>query len=288
MADQSLLLRESNNSTRVNAAIVVLVRNIEVYELRATMRQLEDRWNKKFHYPYVFLNDKDFTEEFKELISNSTKSETYYGLIPKEMWSYPSWINQTKAEECQNRMEKSGVIYGDSLTYRHMCRFNSGFFFRHPLLDPYDWYWRLEPSVEFACDIDYDPFLFMENNNLAYGFTITFYEFNNTIPTLWQSVRGFMQEYPQYLTPKNVANFIIDNNGDYNLWGDAPVHSIALALFLQKSEIHFFNDIAYKHNLLEHCPDDRKKFHENGKCHCNPVNSVDNHRHSCLERWFKA
>ena len=31
----------------------------------------------------------------------------------------------------------------------------------------------------------------------------------------------------------------------YERWGDAPVHSIAAALFLPKAQIHFFNDIAY-------------------------------------------
>ena len=37
-------------------------------------------------------------------------------------------------------------------------------------------------------------------------------------------------------------------------WGDAPVHSIAAALFLDKSQIHFFNDIGYEHNPYIHCP----------------------------------
>lgn len=29
----------------------------------------------------------------------------------------------------------------------------------------------------------------------------------------------------------------------YERWGDAPVHSIAANLFLNKDEIHFFDDI---------------------------------------------
>lgn len=48
-----------------------------------------------------------------------------------------------------------------------MCRYNSGvrplitsyfgaddkFFFRHPLLADYDYYWRIEPSIKLFCDI---------------------------------------------------------------------------------------------------------------------------------------
>lgn len=37
-------------------------------------------------------------------------------------------------------------------------------------------------------------------------------------------------------------------------------------MMLKKSEVHFFNDIGYKHNPLMHCPTDSylKK-----SCHCN-------------------
>lgn len=50
-----------------------------------------------------------------------------------------------------------------------LYRFQSGFFFRHPLLDEFDYYWRIEPDVEYYCDIDYDVFKFMRDNNKKYG-----------------------------------------------------------------------------------------------------------------------
>lgn len=40
----------------------------------------------------------------------------------------------------------------------------------------------------------------------------------------------------------------------YERWGDAPVHSLGVAMMLKTSEVHFFNDIGYKHNPLMHCP----------------------------------
>lgn len=48
-------------------------------------------------------------------------------------------------------------------------RFQSGWFFRHTLLDQFDYYWRVEPSVQFYCDLDYDVFQFMHDNKLKYG-----------------------------------------------------------------------------------------------------------------------
>ena len=38
----------------------------------------------------------------------------------------------------------------------------SGFFQFHPLLRDFDFYWRMEPDVHYYCDLDYDPFLYMQ------------------------------------------------------------------------------------------------------------------------------
>lgn len=51
---------------RANATLVMLARNKELEEVVFSMKQLEDRFNKKFNYPWVFLNDEPFTEEFKK------------------------------------------------------------------------------------------------------------------------------------------------------------------------------------------------------------------------------
>jgi len=55
-------------------------------------------------------------------------------------------------------------------------------------------------------------------------------------------------------------------------WGDAPVHSIAAALFTARDNIHFFHDIGYEHNPYTHCPKDERTW-TTGKCSCNPRES---------------
>jgi hypothetical protein len=30
---------------------------------------------------------------------------------------------------------------------------NGSFFYKHPLLAKYKWYWRLEPEIKYFCDI---------------------------------------------------------------------------------------------------------------------------------------
>lgn len=66
----------------------------------------------------------------------------------------------------------------------------------------------------------------------------------------------------------------------YERWGDAPVHSIAASLFLNKSQVHHFDDIGYFHPPMTHCPQSRSKFHDNGKCLCEPEDVRT--RMSCL------
>ncbi|KAK4981632.1 putative mannosyltransferase ktr4 [Elasticomyces elasticus] len=44
----------------------------------------------------------------------------------------------------------------------------------------------------------------------------------------------------------------------YERWGDAPVHSIALGLFEDRSKIHWFRDIGYQHVPFFNCPNSPK------------------------------
>lgn len=48
----------------------------------------------------------------------------------------------------------------------------------------------------------------------------------------------------------------LDQSGKfyYERWGDAPVHSIGVALFASKSDVHWFKDIGYMHEPYLNCP----------------------------------
>jgi alpha 1,2-mannosyltransferase len=139
---------------KTKAAFVTLIRNHELWDIVRSIRQVEDRFNKDYHYPWVFLNDVPFTDEFIQVTSAMTSGKAKYGilwvcdmliiaLVPVEHWSIPSWIDEEKAKKAREDMDARNIIYGGSLPYRHMCRFQSGFFWRQPILDEYDWYWRV-------------------------------------------------------------------------------------------------------------------------------------------------
>jgi alpha 1,2-mannosyltransferase len=104
-----------------------------------------DRFNRRYNYPYVFLNDLPFSAEFMLHTTAMASGPTTYGIIPSNEWAdIPPWIDQTKMQEGVDEMAKLPIPYGDSVTYRKMCRYQSGWFWRHPLLDTYKFYWRIE------------------------------------------------------------------------------------------------------------------------------------------------
>jgi alpha 1,2-mannosyltransferase len=65
---------------RAKAAFVTLVRNEELWEIVKSIRRVEDRFNRNYHYPWVFLNDVPFTKEFIETTSKMASGETSYGM----------------------------------------------------------------------------------------------------------------------------------------------------------------------------------------------------------------
>jgi len=202
---------------RMNATFVTLARNDDLWEIIKSIRHVEDRFNRKYGYDWVFLNDQPFSDEFKKLTSALVSGKTHYGLIPVEHWSFPDFIDKEKARKVREDMKERKIIYGDSVSYRHMCRYESGFFFRHEEMLNYEWYWRVEPSVELFCDVDYDPFRMMAEKKKKYSFVLSLYEYVETIPTLWDSTKKFMKQHPEHIVDNNSLDFISDDKGEtYN------------------------------------------------------------------------
>ncbi|KAJ2773016.1 hypothetical protein IWQ56_001146 [Coemansia nantahalensis] len=320
LCESRLKPANANLTHPVRAAFVVLARNSELHTLRASIRQLEDQFNARHRYPYVFLNDEPFTAEFKQAMEWATTGDCHFGLVPYEHWSMPPWVDRPRALWAMRAMGAT-VPYGGSESYRKMCRFESGFFYRHPLLDEYDYYWRVEPGVEFTCAIPYDPFKYLADTGKLYGFAISLREFPATVRTLWATTNAFRAAYPEYIAANNTLRWLTTPGGEYNMchfwsnmeiaslaffrspeyeayfdfldraggfflerWGDAPVHSLAVAMFLRKSQVHFF-DIGYHHPPFQNCPTD-PEFNAR-HCFCNQNRSAIHNSDSCTRAWLE-
>src|SRR5438046_3079252 len=151
---------------RVNGAFVMLARNSELQGVLYSIDSIEKHFNRWFNYPYVFLNDDMFNSTFKAAVINATSSPVQFGKVDKTMFGFPDWVDQSWAKEGIASQGDRAIMYGGMESYHHMCRFYSGyrtktcssliftrFFYKHDLLKPFDWYWRIEPDVTYFCDI---------------------------------------------------------------------------------------------------------------------------------------
>ncbi|CDO96159.1 unnamed protein product [Kluyveromyces dobzhanskii CBS 2104] len=251
--------RDSTIHERENATILMLCRNWEIEGVLRSMRSLEDRFNRRYKYTWTFLNDVPFDDHFIEATTAMASGDTQYGLIPADDWNRPDWIDETLFEKRLQMLTERKVIYGESKSYRNMCRFNSGFFFRQKLLDQYDYYFRVEPDVEYFCDFPYDPFKVLREKKKKYGFVLSIYEYEDTVTTLWDAVEEFMETYPEILHPNNSLSFltdsslvgrffpVVESNTDYNLchfWSNFEVGD--LNFFRSEEYLQFFNHLDSK------------------------------------------
>lgn len=306
-----------------NAVILILCRNSELPGITYSLREFEETFNKTYKYPYVFLNDDDFTEDFKNGVKAVISAPAEFGKVTGKAWGMPEWIDKERAKAAMDDLRNRNVIYGGELSYHNMCRFFSGYFFDHELVKKYDYYWRIEPDVNFFCNMNYDPFQYLRETNKKYGFVMIIKEFMETIPTLWKVTVDFLEKNRNMLGDNQILSFILDEKKKYNgchfwsnfeiasfeffrspvyrkyfefldrsggfyyeRWGDAPVHTIALALFLDKSQIHFFDDIGYKHSLYQYCP---KSPSRAVSCKCSSKDNQDTvyPYSSCLKEYIK-
>ncbi|CAH2352889.1 probable mannosyltransferase Ktr5p [[Candida] railenensis] len=366
----------SRSEDKANAALVVLSRNKELNDVVKSMKSLERHFNQWYNYPWVFLNDEPFDDEFRKTVARYTKSEIEFGLIPKKEWDFPEDVDAAELEESIESQGDRRIMYGNLESYHKMCRFYSGYFYEHELVKKRDWYWRVEPDVEFYCDITYDPFLQMEKNNKKYGFTVMINDLYYTLPGLFKETKKFIKKQEsamgerfklgslwklfihdskittgnyetrkkyddlsnqkevfiemelnilteKFLALENKKDSMVMGDGgvyqrivdhivkkmksrpklwedrldreEYNLchfwsnfeiartdlfnsptykayfqhldasggfykerWGDAPVHSLGVAMMLELDEVHYFRDIGYRHSVLSHCPKNSK------------------------------
>jgi mannosyltransferase len=180
---------------RANAALVMLVRNKELDGALKTIASVERKFNRWFHYPIVFLNNEPWTEEFMAVMTAAVSGEARFEVIPTDEWTFPAWMDADDARASIKSQGQWMIKFAGLETYHHMCRFYSGKFYTLEALQEYKWYWRIEPDVEFYCDITYDPFVEMEKRGKVYGFTIAVPEGPRTCPSLFRQMSDWKEAH---------------------------------------------------------------------------------------------
>lgn len=163
----------------------------------------------------------------------------------------------------------------------------------------------------------------MRDNRLKYGFNMNILDDARSFPSLWSRTRSFINARPDLIHPEADLTWLLDpqnagvyNNcqffsnfeiGDLNFFrgeaneryfewldrgggffyerfGDAPIHTLGVAMFASKREIWFFRDIGYQHDINRYAQswsdqaDSRRQCppHSAHRCACEPTGIDDN------------
>ena len=243
------------------AAVYVLTSGRQ--SLSSMLTSLERFFLRNFSYPVVIFQETDLSflrQQFPSL-------DMFFQTVSFEI---PNFVNSSK------------VVFNipclSHISYRHMCRFQSKLVYEEPILFGLQFLWRLDDDSQILAPIQYDLFQFMKQRSLLYGYVIQHFDSYKCTTNLWPAVDKFVNEnrvtptfFHEWKEPQIIYNNFeissssiwrsesyqryvnyLDRLGGiyYFRWGDAPIKSLALSLFVNKSSMHQFTDITYKHASL--------------------------------------
>lgn len=269
---------------QINAALVYLVKK-NTPDLIESLKALHQYFNARFDYPIFIFHEELAEDDKKALRLLASAPITFVQLDPFNHLPSQDHLDPLQVQRwCEGKDGGRKAVLG----YRQMCRFFSYELYVHPALASFDYYWRFDDDSFLYAPVDFDPFLYLEQNKLVYGYRCV--EFENPreiigMRELWQATKAFAKanKLPTRYLKKLCANWKGDytgfnfyNNFEINnldfwrkqplykayfdcldrnhlgfyryRWGDANVRAMSIGLFLQPSQIHHFKEIAYRHN----------------------------------------
>ena len=161
------------------------------------------------------------------------------------------------------------------LDYRHMCRFQAKLLYEQPIVQDLEYIFRLDDDSFMTHNITYDLFQFMKDEDKWYGYMFKVYDPKQCVRGLWNATQKYIKKHQvkptffkrwpeqsmfynnfeisklQFWKSEEYREYIdyIDGLGGiyYYRWGDAPIKSLGLSLFMPESKMHQFQNIGYRH-----------------------------------------
>lgn len=252
------------------AAIYFLIQNSSLTLLRKSLSALDRFFNNQFGYPVIFFIENDMdTASSRNYIKSLTNSTVFFQVVT---FTVPDFITKHVPPAIRGKTR----VY--DIGYRHMCRFHAKIVYDQPIVRQLEYAWRLDHDSFITRPIRYDVFKFMKDQNFIYGFIKVYLELPAWTVGLWRDTGAYIKanniqtqfynKWRQNLMYYN--NFeiskmslwlsedyqkyidYIDHRGGiyYHRWGDAPIKSIAVAMFVDKKATHNFKDVGYIHQFF--------------------------------------
>ncbi|KAG6039659.1 hypothetical protein E4U41_002327 [Claviceps citrina] len=199
------------------AALVTLAHENDLEPLLSSMSQLEDSFNNRYKYDWVFFGVETLSDRFRQLTSNATAATCIYEVAHPNVVE-PRRLNNvchSRDESTQTSIQTPSPTRGDLSepvqSIRQLQRWNNGPFAKEKRLQTYDWFWRIEPGVQFTHDVKFDVFRFMRDHNIAYGSNRAGIGPTH-LTSLSQDVKRFLEKHPDLLHAEADVSWLLDSS----------------------------------------------------------------------------
>ena len=233
--------------------------------LKNSLRFMDLNFNRQFQYPIVVFHERDFRVHFTDIME--IVPDVYFQEIT---FNLPNFLREPVSEN---------IPCISPISYRHMCRFQAKLVYEEPIMEGLEYYWRLDDDSLINEPIKYDVFQFMRDSDIAYGYTWIHLDSFACTLGLWEAVDKYIKEkhikpefFNEWPSPQiyynnfEISSMVlwqsqeykdyiehIDKLGGiyYHRWGDAPIKSIAVSLFVPRDKTHHFKNIGYEHGTYD-------------------------------------
>lgn len=307
---------------RANACLLAFLKEEEIPDFLKTMQFVEDSYNNKYGYDWVILTRSEFTEEQKQNFRNVASGKLKIDSVPQDQWASPPNIDVEKFEKNREVLREKHLGEADDEELKKYNRFWTLFFYKHPLVKPYEFYMRISTKSTTLCNIDYDVFRFMKDNNKKYGFISASHWYSEMTEGVWNTAKDFMNKFPEAAPKNNSKPYSLDDEQNYNrcqfltqweiasfdifrsdtyanfvqeidsrqgifneFWQDATIRSLYVTLFLDRNDLHHFRNMGYNYSPFILCPTD-SEIRTNLKCACTAPQDFTWHKLSCIPKWY--
>ncbi|KAL7953638.1 glycosyltransferase family 15 protein [Trichoderma compactum] len=206
------LATSSATDQRPRAAFVSLAHENDLSALLSSISQLEETFNYRYKYHWIFFSTQPLSEEFRQQTSNATGAVCLYEVISEDkLASQKQPVAFNTLSPAQTGGEHVSEIGRQAQSLDQISRWNSGPFASENRLRDYDWIWRIEPGAQFTHDITFDVFRFMRDHEIAYGFNEALLD-KDEIRTHSRPVISFIDKHPDLLHADADLSWLLDCN----------------------------------------------------------------------------
>lgn len=204
------------------AALVMFITDFDITEVVKTINSIQTIYNYWLQYPWILISadgteykNPEWMDGLKDaIIFNDAEDDTKISLqiATKEYYDVPAWVDMGKVAQSRNRMRL--LPHGDSMKYRQYTRYISGFLAIEPFMKSFDWMWYLKPGTELLCDIDYDLFRMMQDEEKLIGFAGTIIPSSETQENVWKLYKNLKKDHKDMIAKDNFEKLFLKNKKD--------------------------------------------------------------------------